>query len=383
MRAFPVRMPSGSQYWSVINDDWDLEPSADLYLREARFGQERAELTTKSYAESLALFLCWCERTGRDWREAGGDLGLFITWLKYTPSRGEGTVIFGPGAKQVRQARRINGVLAAVRGFLTDAVRRREIPKWVMGQLYEIGDNSDLPFEAQGEDSRLTFRLRARHRLQEEENPVDRASDEEIVAMFAECHSARDRLLLLLMARVGLRRGEVAGLRREDMHFLMDSSVVGCGYEGAHLHVVRRRNPNGAWAKSRRQRIMPVDFLVVQAFDQYAAERAGCPAARDNDFLLVNLFREPVGAPIKPAAINELVTALVARANIARPITPHMCRHAFASNVADAGGSADEVQMLMGHKRPSSAEPYLHPKASRLRDAVDRVPVPRLPLEGS
>jgi integrase/recombinase XerD len=50
--------------------------------------------------------------------------------------------------------------------------------------------------------------------------------------------------------------------------------------EGAHVHVRRRDNPNGAWAKSRRARAVPLDFLVVQAVDQYAAERAACLATR-------------------------------------------------------------------------------------------------------
>ncbi|MEU6602487.1 tyrosine-type recombinase/integrase [Streptomyces flaveolus] len=54
-----------------------------------------------------------------------------------------------------------------------------------------------------------------------------------------------------------------------------------------------------------------------------------------------------------------------------------MCRHAMASNVVDAGGKLDEVQMLLGHKHPESARPYLHPAASRLREAVNRVPSPR------
>ena len=76
------------------------------------------------------------------------------------------------------------------------------------------------------------------------------------------------------MARAGLRRGEVCGLRRSDVHLLADSRPLGCEVARAHLHVVRRDdNPNGAWAKSRRQRAVPLDFLVVQAFDTYALER--------------------------------------------------------------------------------------------------------------
>src|SRR5512140_2019691 len=93
--------------------------------------------------------------------------------------------------------------------------------------------------------------------------PVDRASDEQVVALVKACRSARDRLIVLLMARAGLRRGELCGLRRSDVHLLLDSRPLGCQTGRAHLHVARRDNPNGAWAKSRRQRTVPLDFLVV------------------------------------------------------------------------------------------------------------------------
>lgn len=142
----------------------------------------------------------------------------------------------------------------------------------------------------------MSWRMRARHRLHEPESAVDRASDAEIVAVLGACRSARDRLLVLLMARAGLRRGEVCGLRRCDVHLGLDSRPLGCDVERAHLHVVRRDNPNGAWAKSRRERVVPLDFLVVGAFDTYEFERLEVSGARDSDFVMVNLFRPPVGA---------------------------------------------------------------------------------------
>jgi site-specific recombinase XerD len=377
MRAFPVTLPSGVRYWTVLDEDLAVMPIADRYLREARFGQDKAESTTETYAGGIALFLRWCTRTGRDWRTAAADMGLFMTWLRFTPAQGEALVIPGPGGKPVRGERRVNRVLIAVRGFLMHAVAANEAPGWIVGQLYDLADTRDLPLEAQAEDSGLAYRLKARHRLQEPDNPVDRASDEEIVALFSVCRSARDRLMVLLLGRAGLRRSEAAGLRRSDMHFMIDSRVLGCHVMGPHLHVIRRDNMNGAWAKSRRQRTVPADFLLVQAHDQYVAERHQCAAARDGDFLLVNLFRPPLGSPVTPDAIGERIDALRKRAGIKRKLTPHMLRHAFASNVADAGGAVDEVQALLGHARPSSSEPYLHPAAERLRDAVDRVPSPR------
>jgi integrase/recombinase XerD len=380
VRAFPVKLPSGTRYWTVLDDEMEMVPAADRFLRNARFGRDQAESTTKAYAGGVALFLRWCDQTGRDWRTAARDLALFMTWLKFTPGRADAhQVVKGPGAVPVRGQRRINRVLVAVRGFLAFAVASDQVPAWVLGQLYELADTRDLPIEALGENTKLTYRLRAQHRLHEPETPVDRATDEEIVALVCACRSARDRLIVLLMARAGLRRGEVAGLRRSDLHLLVDNRSLGCTVQGAHVHVERRDNPNGAWAKSRRMRAVPVDFLVVQAIDQYVAERHACPEALDSDFLLVNLFRAPLGHPIKPDAINELISRLARQAGIGRRLTPHMARHAFAGNVADAGAGLDVLQVLLGHRHPSSSRPYLHPNAGRLRAAVERVGSPRVP----
>ncbi|MGI8312959.1 site-specific integrase [Saccharopolyspora hattusasensis] len=203
MRVFPVQMPSGGRYWTVLDEELEVMPVADRFLRELRFGRDRAESTTKAYAGGVALFARWCAKTGRDWRTAAADMGLFMTWLKYTPA-GDDRVVLGPGAMPARSEGRINRVLVAVRGFLSFAVANKEVPQCVLGQIYELADARDLPLEAQGEDGGLSHRLRARHRLSEPDTAVDRASDEEIVALLLACRSARDRLIVLLLARVGL-----------------------------------------------------------------------------------------------------------------------------------------------------------------------------------
>lgn len=380
MRAFPVRLPSGVSYWTVLDEDLVPVPVADAFLRHVRLGRDGSELTTRSYAGSVALFLRWCGRTGRDWRVGVEHLGLFVTWLRHAQrdDPGGAQLLAGPGYPPARGARRVNGVLAAVRGLVVHAVASGQAQGDLVALVYEMADDRDLPNAARGENARMGWRLRARHRVHEPQSDVDRASDEEIVALLRACRSARDRLIVLLMARVGLRRGEVCGLRRSDVHLLPDSRVLGCEVARAHLHVVRRDNANGAWAKSRRQRAVPVDFLVVQAFDGYECERLSVPRAAECDFLLVNLFREPVGAPMPPDAVNALISAAGRRAGLGRQVTPHQLRHAFGSNLVDAGGTIDEVQELLGHASMSSTEVYLHPDPGRLRSAVDRVPSPRV-----
>lgn len=380
MRAFMVTLPSGARYWTVVDDDLAVVAEADAYLRHLRFGRDAAELTTKSYAGAIALFLRWCGRTGRHWHAGVEHFGLFMTWLTHAGAMAGGNggeVLAGPGSRPVRGARRVNVVLSAVRGFVAHAVMAGQAPAGLMPLIYELADDRDLPEAARSEDSPIPWRLRARHRLHEPEGPVDRARDDDIVALLYACRSARDRLVVVLMARAGLRRGELCGLRRSDLHPAGDSRRLGCEVEGAHLHVTRRDNTNQAWAKSRRQRVVPLDSLVVRALDTYALERFDHPDAANGDFLLVNLFRAPVGAAMRPDAINEVLRAASRRAGLDPAVAPHQLRHAFASNLADAGGALDEIAELLGHRSMASSQVYMHPDPGRLRRAVELVPTPR------
>ena len=372
MRAFPVRLPSSVRYWTVVDDGYRVVRVADDYLQHLRLGRDAAESTTKSYAEALVLYFRWCGQASRDWRTAAERLGGFITWLRHTPGRPDAPLA-GPGIRNIRGPGRINRILSVVRGFIRHAVATGEAPAAVLAELYDITDDLHLPAGVRGEASGLRYAARPRHRLSEIETALDRASDAEVLGLLKACRSARDRFIVTAMARAGLRSGEVAGLRREDMHLVPDATALGCPVPDAHLHVRRRDNPNGAWAKSRRARPVPVDELLVLAYDTYWFERDECQPARECDFVLVNLFREPLGAPMRPGALNELLTALSRRAGLAREIRPHMLRHCFGSNVMDAGAARDEAQTLLGHASPARTQVYPHPAHDRLRRAVDRV----------
>ncbi|MER0443292.1 tyrosine-type recombinase/integrase [Streptomyces sp. Edi4] len=388
MRAFAVQLPSGIRYWTVMDEDLTVVQEADAFLRHVRFGRDQAELTTRTYAGHIALYLRWCIRTGRDWRVAAAELGMFIVWLKYGTKQvtgidrpsGSGLVHPGPGAEAVREPARIQNILTGVRQFLLHGITSKTVPSHVMAQMYEVAENWDLPEQARGEDV-TGYRMRPRHRVQVPRKKGERAEDREIVELFLACRNARDRFIVLLLGRAGLRPGGAAGLRREDMHFMPDSTPLGCPKQGSHLHTMRRDNANGAWAKRQPTaapgRWKPVDHLVVLAYDQYVMERMALPHGPDSDFVLVNLFAEPLGAPMTADSITELFGRLSRRAGLSRNVTPRMLRRAAGSNLADAGGGQDEIAALLDHSRLSSSEPYLTPAPDRLRDAVNAVPSPR------
>src|SRR6478609_726944 len=83
------------------------------------------------------------------------------------------------------------------------------------------------------------------------------------------------------------------------------------------------------------------------------------------------------GAPVRPDAVGELLAAASRRAGLAAAIRPHQLRHAFGSNLVDAGSGIDVVADLLGHVAVSSSGVYLHPDPARLRAAVESVPSPR------
>ena len=135
MRAFPVRLPSGARYWTVLDDDLAVVGEADAFLRHVRFGRDQSESTTRAYAGGIALFLRWCARTGRHWHDGVGQFGLFITWLQHAGPQVSGLemepgaqVMTGPGQSPARSERRVNGVLTAVRGLVVHAVASGAAP---------------------------------------------------------------------------------------------------------------------------------------------------------------------------------------------------------------------------------------------------------------
>ncbi len=369
MRALRVVLTETLAYWTVVDDAWQPVPVADAYLQQLRLGLDRAEGTTKAYAGDLALFLGWCEAGGRDLVEGARALSLFVGMLRTTAVERAGA-----GRGQTRSARRINHILTAVRECYRHAVANGTIASSVLGQLYEVGDDRDLPAELRTEGSGVRYRARPRH-VQRGRRPVRPVAvrADEAEALLRACRCWRDRLVIVLLWFCGLRIGELLGLRRSDLHLCSSARALGCAIPGPHLHVVARDdNPNRARAKSADHHV-PVRAEVLTCYDHYLAERQACRAAESCDFVLVNLFHEPLGKPMSDHTLRQWLAACSARAGLERVITPHMFRHATATELLARGAGLDVVAELLGHASVRSTEAYLHPAPETLRGAVDRL----------
>lgn len=368
MRAQRVALTDTLAYWTVVDDDWRPVLVADSYLRHLRLGADRAEGTTRSYAGDLACYLSWCERSGRDLLGGARALAMFVAMLKTTPIERAGA-----GLGQVRSAGRINHLLAAVRELYKHGVADGTLDASVLTLLYEVGDDRYLPAELRPEGSGLRYRARPRHlqRAPRAGRPAP-VRAQEMTALLGTCRCWRDRFLLVTLWFCGLRIGEVLGLRRSDLHLVPTAAALGCSMPGAHLHVVTRDNPNGARAKSGN-RSVPVRSEVLSCYDHYLTERQACRAAEACDFVLVNIAHAPLGQPMSADAVRKWLAVASRRAGLDRLITPHMFRHATATELLARGASIDVVKELLGHASIRSTEVYLHPDFATQREAVNRL----------
>ena len=305
---------------------------------DLRFGRDRAESTTRVYAGELAGFLRWCAGTGRSLEDGARHLSRFVLVLR-------GTATERPGAGRGRPPgpARINHVLAVVREFFKHAVADGAVDGSVLAALYEVADDRFLPAELRPEGRGLRYRARPRHRLRAAQAArPEAATQAEWEALLEAAACWRDRFVLVLLWFGGLRIGEVLGLRRADLHFAGSSTSLGCREPGPHLHVVHRdANPNRASAKSRNDRVVPVGAWVLAYYDRYAEERLACPAADRCDFVLVNLFHPPLGAPMTASAVRQWFRGLSRRAGLPRAIHPHMLRHSAATALEGRGVASD------------------------------------------
>jgi integrase/recombinase XerD len=369
-RAFRVELRDGRAYWTVVDDEYVKVAVADRFLFDLRFGRDRAESTTRVYAGELARFLGWCSGTGRSLEDGARQLSRFVLVLRSTTTQ-------RPGAGQGRApgAARVNHVLEVVREFFKHAVADGAVDASVLAALYEVADDRFLPAELRAEGGGLRYRARPRHRLRTVRPAHPEAAlQTEWEALLEAALSWRDRFLLVLLWFGGLRIGELLGLRRADLHFMDSSTSLGCSVPGPHLHVVRRdNNANRASAKSRYDRSVPVGAWVLAYYDRYATERLGCAPADSCDFVFVNLFHSPLGAPMTASAVRQGLQVLSRRAGLGRAIHPHMMRHSAGTEMAEAGVGIEVVQELLGHRSIISAQVYVHPSPARMRKAVEAV----------
>ena len=310
----------GSELWVVLDPELVPHREASDFLR-ALHGAGHSPHTIRVYAGRVASFLGWCASHGVEWSSVSlASLARFKHFVEATPGRGG----------RLRSGTTVNATLTAVCEFLRFCARTGVIEQAVAGQLSEPRWLRFTPpgFDA-GESGQFRM-VRARMLKARAETPFPEAfTAEQAARVTACCQRPRERFMVRLLLDGGLRIGEALGLRRSDLHLLPDSRCVGCAVLGAHVHVRHRANPNGALAKSRFPRTVPASQAVLAAYADYQFERAGILGEDSCDMVFVNLYREPVGAPMTYRAAKRFFERLARDCGFA--VRPHMFRHTAAT----------------------------------------------------
>ena len=83
--------------------------------------------------------------------------------------------------------------------------------------------------------------------------------------------------------------------------------------------------------------------------------------------------------PITTHSIQLMFYAAKKRAGITKPASVHTLRHSFATHLIEAGTSLHHVQLLLGHRSPTTTTVYLHVSRLNLAQVIsplDRTPKP-------
>lgn len=155
----------------------------------------------------------------------------------------------------------------------------------------------------------------------------------------------RDRAVLLLLARLGLRAHEITALQLED-----------CDWDRGHLRVR---------GKGGREVLLPMPQDVGAAIGAYL--RHGRPASESRHLFLRAQapFR---GLTRGSDAIGAIVRYALERARVVAPHRgSHQFRHALATRLLQAGASFPEIGEVLRHRSPQSTSIYARVDLSALR----------------
>ena len=184
-------------------------------------------------------------------------------------------------------------------------------------------------------------------------------SDDQIAAYMAALAGHPHGLALSFGIVLGLRRGEICGLRWQDISW--DTSEI-------YVTNQRMRLDSGqmidALPKSRASvRTVPVPPQLMARLRQ-ARQLAGYIDA------------------ITPSGLDHAHRALVKRLGLP-PIPLHGLRHSMATSCIRHGGDMRSLQILLGHaKYATTADRYTHPDRAMLRTAIDRAAQPCYTVQG-
>jgi integrase/recombinase XerD len=174
-------------------------------------------------------------------------------------------------------------------------------------------------------------------------------SEDEVLALLhapddSDAIGLRDRAMLELLYACGLRVSELVGVKATEVS-VSDAVVRITG-------------------KGRKTRLVPMGEAAADWITRYLLEaRPRILQQRLSDALFVTSR----GDAMTRQAFWYLIKRYALTAGIAKHMSPHVLRHAFATHLLNHGADLRVVQMLLGHADISTTQIYTHVARERLK----------------
>lgn len=270
--------------------------------------------TLRCYRHNLGQFLNWLDDQGREGMLTDLTSLAVREFLGYLRNRCG------------NDPRTINHKLGTLKSFLSHLQETLPLPQATALPKITWRYKYDKKLQKSLDQPQLHALLAAvRQRLAEATSRLQttKGKTRRLRKQIACCH--RDLLILLLMAGVGLRVGELCGLSLKDVD-LTDRSIRVLG-------------------KGRKERVVYFDLpQLVQAMEQYLQHRS---LLGDQDDALFLNARD--SSRLTTRAVELLLKDYLQAAGLDQGATPHSLRHTFASLSIERGANVKAVSQILGH----------------------------------
>ncbi len=173
----------------------------------------------------------------------------------------------------------------------------------------------------------------------------------EVKTLLSVMEKLKHRAILTITYSAGLRISETAHLKVSDI----DSKRM----------MVRVQQGKGG-----KDRYTILSKTVLECLRQYWRQY------RPKDWLFEG---QKEGTHVCLSSIRQIFVEAKERAGITKPASPHTLRHSFATHLIEAGTSLHHVQLLLGHRSPTTTTVYLH--VSKMNLAQVTSPLDSIPEE--